>query len=132
MKSRESSEKIKMGNLHPTRDLTYVTDTCQGFIEIYKSEILFGEVTNIGMNMEVSMEKLFEKIEKLTCNKTLIIDNDRIRPESSEVDRLFCDNTKAKKLMGWGNKISFDDGLRMTIKWIKKHLDLYDMNNYII
>jgi len=128
----KSDKKIKMGNLNPTRDFTYVTDTCQGFIDIYKSKKLFGEVTNIGMNMEISMEQLFEKLKKLTCNKTLIIDNDRIRPEKSEVDRLLCENTKLIENTSWKPKYSLNEGLKETINWFESNSHLYKHGQYNI
>jgi len=128
----KSDKKIKMGNLNPTRDFTYVTDTCQGFIDIYKSKKLFGVVTNIGMNMEISMEQLFEKLKKLTCNKTLIIDNDRIRPEKSEVDRLLCENTKLIENTSWKPKYSLNEGLKETINWFESNSHLYKHGQYNI
>ena len=88
-------KEIKLGNLEATRDLTFVTDTVDGFIEISKESRLNGESTNIGMNQEISIKDLVEKISKIT-NKKIIIKTDakRVRPEKSEVNRLVCDNSK--------------------------------------
>ena len=73
-----------------------------------------------------------KKIKKLTCNKTLIIDNDRIRPESSEVDRLFCDNTKLIENTSWKPKYSLEQGINEVIEWMKnpKNLNSYKVTQY--
>ena len=89
------NENLILGNLTPTRDLTFVSDTIEGFVEVFKSEKLFGEVVNVGMNEEISILNLANIIVRL-LNKNIKIceDNDRIRPEKSEVQRLMCNNEK--------------------------------------
>ena len=92
------SGKLKLGNLSPTRDLTHVFDTCNGFYEIFQSKSLFGEIVNIGMNEEISISDLVNLICGL-MNKEITFDltHDRVRPKNSEVDRLRCNNKKLKK-----------------------------------
>src|SRR4030095_5112811 len=113
-------EKIKLGNLSPSRDFTFVKDTCNGFLEILKSDKLFGEIINIGMNEETTVEKLKELISKI-LKKDIEIEKDaqRIRPEKSEVERLICDNTKMIKFTNWKPSYNLQSGLNETIEWFK-------------
>ncbi|HOP50371.1 MAG TPA: NAD-dependent 4,6-dehydratase LegB [Ignavibacteriales bacterium] len=124
-------DKIKVGNLHPTRDLTFVKDTVRGFYEIYKSDKLFGEVANIGMNTEISIGDLIELIIKIIGkNVEIVTDNERIRPEKSEVERLYCDNSKITKLTSWQPSYNLKKGLTETIQWIQDNLNLYKAELY--
>ncbi len=119
-------EKLSLGNLTPTRDLTFVKDTCNGFIEIFKSEKLFGEITNIGMNEEISIRDLVILISDLLNKKIEIdIDNQRVRPENSEVERLMCNNNKIKQSTSWTPKFNLRTGLEETIMFLKKNIHLY-------
>jgi NAD dependent epimerase/dehydratase len=113
-------EKLKVGNLSPSRDFTFVKDTCSGFVDILKSDKLFGEVTNIGMNEDISIEKLIELITKL-IGKDIEVEEDtqRVRPEKSEVDKLVCDNSKIKKFTSWKPAYDLQTGLKETIQWFK-------------
>jgi len=122
-----SGEKIlKVGNLSPTRDLTYVKDTVEGFIEIYKSEKTVGEVTNIGMNEEITIDNLISLISNLT-GKELEIQSDvsRKRPDNSEVERLCCNNSKLLKNTMWKPKYTLKSGLMETIDWLKDYQKYY-------
>ena len=108
-----------MGNLLPTRDLTYVADTCDAFIDIMHANT-FGQAINIGNGEEISIRDLAE----LICNiigvdKAIALDDLRVRPENSEVDRLLCDNSKITNLTKWFPKHSLKDGLTETIEWFK-------------
>ncbi len=112
------AKNIKIGDVTPTRDFSYVEDTCRGFIALAESSKTIGEIVNIGSNFEVSVEETFNIIKKLMKSKVeLVKDKERIRPEQSEVFRLWCDNTKIKKLTGFMPKYSLEDGLRKTIEW---------------
>ena len=124
-------EKLSLGNLSPTRDLTFVKDTCKGFLEIYKCEKLFGEVTNIGMNEEISVGDLVKLISSV-MGKKIDIENDfhRIRPENSEVERLKCDNTKLKTNTLWEPEYSLKKGLQATIEFISNNITLYKPEIY--
>ena len=126
-------EKIKLGNLAPTRDLTFVKDTCKGFLEIYESEKLFGGVTNIGMNSEITIGDLALKIISLMESKTEILqDQDRMRPEQSEVERLICNNGKIMKETKWKPEYDLDKGLKETINWFKETSQNYKSQIYNI
>ena len=113
--------EIELGSLSPTRDLTFVQDTCRGFEEIYKSEILFGEVINIGMKAEISIEDLAKLIASI-MNLELSIEStdERIRPENSEVERLFCDNAKLLKHTQWKPNYTLVQGINEVVEWMKK------------
>jgi NAD dependent epimerase/dehydratase len=125
------NKEISLGNLEPTRDLTFVKDTCNGFIEIFKSEKLFGEITNIGMNEEISIRKLVDLIVQIIGERIEIkIDTQRARPENSEVERLKCNNTKIKKYSDWKPQYDLKSGLTETIEWIRDNLNLYKPDIY--
>jgi NAD dependent epimerase/dehydratase len=124
-------KKLKLGNLSPTRDLTFVEDTCMGFYEISKHDSLLGEATNIGMNDEISIGDLVHKIAKIIGSEiTIVTDTDRIRPDNSEVERLYCDNSKLFKATGWKPKHSLDSGLIETIEWMKSNQNIYKPDEY--
>tara|TARA_B110000438_G_scaffold302232_1_gene359317 strand:+ start:1904 stop:2884 length:981 start_codon:yes stop_codon:yes gene_type:complete len=124
---------IKLGNLSPTRDLTFVKDTCEGFIQISKTNSLFGESINIGMNSEISIGDLVNLIvEQMGLEVLIKSSNDRIRPESSEVERLVCDNSKLLKYTNWEPKYNLKKGISETIKWMKssQNLTIYKSGQY--
>lgn len=126
-----NDKKLRLGNLAPTRDLTFVKDTVQGFWEIANNNALNGEITNIGMNDEISVKDLAIKISSL-LKKNLLFENDaqRVRPENSEVERLYCDNSKIIKQTNWRPKYNLDSGLTETIEWLKGHIDIYKWGIY--
>lgn len=126
-----NKKEIKLGNITPTRDLTYVEDTCSGFIEIFKSDKLLGEVTNIGMNNEIAIKDLILKISNLMGTEIFIkTDKNRVRPDKSEVERLFCNNKKILNNTNWKALHDLDKGLIKTIKWMRKNLNLYKSDIY--
>ena len=123
--------KIKLGNVDPTRDLTFVKDTVNGFLEIAKHDAFNGEYVNIGMREEISVQNLVHLIAKLLNTEVEIIsDEQRIRPGQSEVERLFCDNTKLCKASAWKPQYDLEKGLLETIQWLKQHQDLYKPEIY--
>lgn len=123
--------KIFLGSLHPTRDYTYVKDTVEGFIKVAESPDSIGEVINIGSNFEMSIGSLVEKITTLIGNSPEIItDSTRVRPQDSEVGRLWCNNLKARELLGWTPTVSLNEGLKETIEWISNHIELYKPELY--
>ena len=116
----DENKVIKLGNLSPTRDLTFVKDTCHGFLEIYKSDKLFGEVTNIGMNTEISIGSLANQIARLMDTEINIVTSDeRVRPNRSEVERLICDNSKLLQHTSWKPDYTIKRGLIKVIEWMK-------------
>jgi dTDP-glucose 4,6-dehydratase len=124
---------LKLGNLAPTRDLTFVRDTAMGFICIHRSERLYGEVTNIGMNTEISMAELARTIAGLMgVDVDIVSEAERVRPGASEVERLVCGNAKILAATDWRPRYTFRQGLGETIDWLRGHLDLYKPGSYTI
>jgi len=127
------NKSIELGNLSPTRDLTYVADTCEGFLEIYKSDSLFGEVTNIGMSSEISIGDLAYLIANFMDAEIIIeSSNERVRPENSEVERLVCDNSKLQKHTSWKPEHTIEQGIIEVIEWMKnsENLTMYKSGQY--
>ena len=114
-------KKIKLGNLSPTRDFVYVKDVVNGFIEIAKSNKTIGEEINIATQSEISIEDLAKEIiNQINPKAEIVCDKERIRPEKSEVERLYGSNEKIMKLTNWKPKYSISKGLKETIKWFSK------------
>ena len=112
------NKKIDLGDVTPTRDFSYVTDTCIGLNLLAESKEVVGEIINIGSNTEISIEDLVSKIKKLMNSDVEIrSDQTRIRPKNSEVLRLVCDNEKINKLVSYEPSTSIDEGLKQTIEW---------------
>jgi NAD dependent epimerase/dehydratase len=117
----DGAETIKLGALHPTRDLLFVKDTVNGFIEIAKSSNVAGHEINIATNSEISIGDLAQKIiQQINPNAKIVSDDERLRPEKSEVERLFGDNKKILELTNWKQTTSLDEGLKQTIEWFRK------------
>jgi NAD dependent epimerase/dehydratase len=110
--------EIKIGDLSPTRDFNYVKDTCKAFYNLSESNIASGEVINIGSNFEISIAETFNLIKEIMESDIKFInDEQRFRPQKSEVFRLWCDNTKIKKLTGFQPEFNLKQGLIETISW---------------
>jgi NAD dependent epimerase/dehydratase len=124
-------EEIELGSLTPTRDFNYVKDTVQGFIEIAKSDKTLGEEINIATQDEISIGELAEElIKQINPNAKIITQEERLRPEKSEVNRLLGANAKIKKLTNWEPKYTLETGLAETIDWLKNNLDKYKTDIY--
>lgn len=126
-------KRINLGNVSPTRDLTYVKDTVEGFLKAADSEKAVGEVINLGNNSEISIRDLVILIAELMQAKVKVVtESSRRRPEKSEVERLWADNSKAKEVLGWSPRYSLEKGLRETIDWFKNNKDIYKSHIYNI
>lgn len=113
-------KQIQLGDVSPTRDFNYVKDTCRGFIALAKSEKSIGQTVNIGSNYEISVGDTLNLIKKImNSDVEFVTDQQRIRPEKSEVNRLWCDNTKINKLCGFKPEYPIEKGLTETIEWFK-------------
>lgn len=113
--------EIKLGSLHPTRDLLFVKDTARGFIEIALSDKALGEEINICTNSEITVGDLAQKlIDAINPSAKIVSDDIRLRPEKSEVERLYGDNKKILSLTNWKQEFSLDAGLEKTIGWFKQ------------
>jgi NAD dependent epimerase/dehydratase len=117
--------QIMLGDTSPTRDFNYVKDTCAGFVKLAEAENMEGETVNIGSNFEISVGDTLNLIKELmNSNVEFITDKQRLRPEKSEVNRLWCDNTKIKTFTGFQPQYSLKDGLKETIEWFIKSENL--------
>lgn len=118
----KKNEDVNLGNVSPTRDFTYVTDTCNAYIEMFKNNNFFGEITNVGTNSEISINELYLKISKImNINKKIVHQNIRKRPKDSEVERLVCANNKMFNLSKWKPDHDIETGLKLTIDWFIKN-----------
>ncbi len=124
-------EEIKLGSLTPTRDFNYVKDTVAGFIAIAESDKTIGEEINIATQQEISIGELADEIiRQITPKARIICDEQRLRPEKSEVNRLLGANEKIKRLTDWKMQYTFKQGIRETIEWMKLHLNSYKSDIY--
>jgi dTDP-glucose 4,6-dehydratase len=125
--------ELELGSLEPTRDFNYVKDTVNGFIEIAKSENCIGKDINIASGKEISIGDLAkELIKQINPEAELVCDQQRLRPEKSEVNRLLGDNKKIKDLTAWQPGYSLQQGLVETVAWIRKNLHYYKTDRYNI
>ncbi|MCL2365885.1 MAG: NAD-dependent 4,6-dehydratase LegB [Oscillospiraceae bacterium] len=123
--------EIKLGALSPTRDLLYVKDTVAGFISIAKSENTIGQEINISTGQEISIGDLAQKlIDLISPDAKIICEEERLRPENSEVERLLGCNKKILALTDWSPKYTLDTGLAATTDWLKQNLDRYKTDIY--
>lgn len=126
-------EKIKLGALSPTRDFNYVKDTVNGFIAISESERTIGQEINIASGREISIGDLAKEIiAQINPLAKIVCDEERFRPEKSEVNRLLGDNKKIKELTGWSAQYSFEEGIAQTIDWLRDNISQYKVDSYNI
>lgn len=117
-----AGEKIHLGSTHPTRDFLYVEDTVSAFVAAATGDLMPGTELHVGTGRETSIGDVVVKVGN-ALGKQLIIESEdrRLRPDTSEVERLVCDYSEAKRLMGWTPRVTFDDGLREVIAWVQSH-----------
>ena len=126
-------EEIRLGSLTPTRDFNFVKDTAQGFIEIYRSDKTVGEEINIATQNEISIGELAEElIKQINPQAKIVCDEERLRPEKSEVNRLLGSNEKIKMLTDWEPRFTFEEGLAQTIDFFRDNLEKYKVDIYNI
>ncbi len=125
--------EIHLGAVSPTRDFNFVTDTAAGFVALAACDQALGRATNIGSGREISIGDLVELCCKITGRTaTVVTDEERLRPEGSEVDRLLCDYAVAERLAGWHPQVSLEDGLARTADWVERHLSELETSAYQI
>ncbi len=121
-----AGDELRAGNLTPTRDMTFVADTVEGFLRAGEAPAAIGQVINLGSGREISIGALAALIGKLAGrNARLVTDSRRVRPEGSEVERLLADNTRAREWLGWSPQVTLEEGLRVTMDWIRNNADAY-------
>ncbi|MCZ2145990.1 MAG: GDP-mannose 4,6-dehydratase [Anaerolineales bacterium] len=125
------AEEIHLGNLDALRDFTYLDDTVAAFIKAAETPGIDGETFNLGSGHEVSIRELSEEIVALTGSRArVVVDEERLRPEKSEVVRLLADNSKARRVLGWAPQVELREGLTRTIAWVRAHMDFYRPGRY--
>lgn len=125
------AKEIKLGSLTPTRDYTYVKDTVKGFVSIANCDAAIGQEINIASQYEISIGDLArELIRQINPDAEIICDDQRLRPEKSEVNRLFGSNEKIRKLTGWKPEYTLAEGLAETVEWMKHNLNSYKTDIY--
>jgi len=128
-----AGRSVALGNLTPTRDFTYVTDTIDGFVKAAEAEDAVGRVVNLGTGMEIAIGDLAERIEAVLEKRAPIdLDPVRVRPAASEVERLCADAGEARRLLSWEPRVSLDEGLAATAEWIGRNLDRYRVGTYTV
>ena len=132
-----NKSKVKLGSLSPTRDFSFVHDTANGFLAAAQSDAIVGQTINLGSGFEISIKETAETIAKLMNTKLELVDDEqRVRPENSEVERLHASIEKAKTLLGWQPELKglagFETGLKKTIEWFSnpKNLSRYKADRY--
>lgn len=124
-------EEIKLGSLTPTRDFNYVKDTAAGFIAISESDKTIGQEINIATQQEISIGDLAKEIiSQINPEARIVCDEQRLRPEKSEVNRLLGSNKKIKELTDWKQCYTFEEGIAETIAWIREHMEAYKTDIY--
>jgi NAD dependent epimerase/dehydratase len=124
---------VKLGSLDTTRDFTFVSDTVEGFIAIAESAATIGKALNIGSGTQTSIRELTEMIFALMgLNRPIQIEEQRLRPETSEVDRLCADSTLLRELTNWQPEVTLQEGLARTIDWIRQNPGSHSIGSYVI
>jgi dTDP-glucose 4,6-dehydratase len=124
-------QEIQLGSLTPTRDFNYVKDTAAGFIAIAESDRTIGQEINIATQREISIGDLaHEIISQINPNAKIVCDQQRLRPEKSEVNRLLGSNEKIRRLTDWQQQYTFEEGIAETIAWIREHMNAYKADIY--
>ena len=126
------SDEVRLGSLHPTRDLMFVGDTVAGAMRVAEEDATLGEVVQLGTGVEISIGDLVQKICDVLGKSPKIIANetDRQRPAKSEVNRLLAATGRAEELLGWRPQVSLEDGLSQTAEWVAAHPDYFSTKGY--
>ena len=128
-------KEIRVGDLRPTRDLNFVSDTCAGMMALATAQDVVGKTVNIGSNFEVTMKDVFDTLcSIMKIDAKPLVEEARLRPDNSEVFRLWCDNTKIKSLTDFTPKVELREGLERTVKWftVPENLRRYKTETYVI
>jgi NAD dependent epimerase/dehydratase len=114
--------EVRVGTTAPTRDFNFVTDTASGFLAVAGSEQALGNVVNVGSGREISIGDLIELLMEITGHRVPVVsEQERLRPGSSEVQRLLCDNARAREWAGWEPKVALEEGLARVADWLRRN-----------
>jgi NAD dependent epimerase/dehydratase len=126
-----AGETLRLGTLETTRDFTFVTDTARGFMQLAAADGAPGEVVNLGSGSEVRIGDVVRMVGEIVGRELRVEgDEQRMRPQKSEVSRLLSDSGKAERIAGWRPDVPLDEGLRRTTEWIREHMDLFRPKEY--
>jgi len=127
------SDELKLGSLTPTRDFVFCKDTARGFVELSRCDAAIGREVNIATGREISIGDLaYKLIQMIRPSAKIVCEEQRLRPAASEVDRLLGSNELLYSLTGFKPQTSIEDGLRVTIRWIREHMDMYKVGSYTL
>ncbi len=127
------TEQIRLGALTPTRDFNFVTDTANGMLALALCPGAEGHVVNIGTGQEWSIKQVADMLMQITGKRCEIsIQQDRLRPQKSEVNRLVADNTKIIRLCDWRPLVAFERGLSVTVEWVEANLQHFNPERYAL
>ena len=127
------AKELKLGSLNPTRDFNYVKDTAAGFMAIADCEKAIGQEINIATGEEISIGMLAEElIRQINPEAKIVCEQERLRPENSEVNRLLGDASKLRSMTDWKPAYTFEQGLAETIAWIREHMDSFRVGVYAL
>ena len=125
--------EVRLGQLDAVRDFTYVVDTAEGFIHVAEADACLGRVTNLGSGSGITIRDLAQKIAELLERRgRIVVDEQRVRPERSEVFRLISDATQARMLAGWEPRVPLEDGLRSVVDYVRTHPEEYKPALYAV
>jgi dTDP-glucose 4,6-dehydratase len=128
-----TGEKIRVGNTAALRDFNFVENTVDAFLAAAAAPDAVGKTIHFGSGVEISIGDLIQMVAGIVGKKVEIeIENERIRPDRSEVGRLLADNSYAKTVLDWSPRVSFEEGLAATVDWFRTHLHLYDPAQYAV
>jgi dTDP-glucose 4,6-dehydratase len=128
-----SGGPLRLGTLDTTRDFTFVEDTAAGFVAVGASPDAIGEVVNVGSGTEMSIRDVVRMVGDIVGRElTVEGDEQRMRPQKSEVSRLHSDSSKALRLAGWRAEVPLDEGLRRTTDWVRAHMELFRPKEYAV
>jgi dTDP-glucose 4,6-dehydratase len=123
---------VRLGNLSPTRDLNFVSDTVEGFVRAASTPAAVGETFNLGSGREISIGDLVDLIARQIGRQiSPAVDNERVRPSGSEVERLLADASRARKVLGWSPAVSLEDGIGRTLEWLQRNAKHYGSVSYV-
>jgi len=131
--SQALTGSVRLGSLHPRRDLTFVTDTVAAFLAAADAPATVGRTIHLGTGDDISVGDIVKLVGNLLDRElTVELDPDRVRPANSEVERLIADPALAAELMGWRPEVDLREGLSRTLEWISSHADRYRTDHYVI
>jgi NAD dependent epimerase/dehydratase len=127
------AREIRLGSTTPTRDFNYVDDTARGFLAVAECDRALGNVVNVGSGREISIGDLAALLIEASGKDAKVVSEDtRVRPDNSEVERLLCDNTRAREWCGWEPQVTLEEGLRRTSDWVRDNLARLESKGYQI